>query len=261
MAIEPGLVFAGRTWAYATADPPPDAEPTAPDTNLAPGEPDRSGVIPGNGAGSGGSLPFGNHRPELRRIGDRDFSAGQQSKIQLEATDFDDDPLFFGLRSSAPPGAKFAKNTGKFTWTPEACHVGITFMITFEVSERLFTDRETEPIVVVNAGQTPNRAPQFDEVGHQPVTAGQPFELQLAATDPNGDAISYAINGSFEGAKNAYRQCSPDPGSTRRVPTRFVSRNVTTLPSSVLSSVRGEHHAFFQTRRRSRIESVESHEG
>ena len=121
---------------------------------------------------------------------------GEQGEIQLEATDFDGDPILFGLRSSAPPGAKFAKDIGKFTWTPAPEHAGITFMVTFEVSDQLLRDQETVAIAVVGAGQGVNRAPQFDEVGDQSVTAGQRFELQLVATDPNGDPISYAMAGT-----------------------------------------------------------------
>ena len=181
----PGLV-----WACAGADDPLDAG--APDVSDM-GEPPPAN--PG-GRNPGGEIPSDNHRPDLKRVGNREFPVGQQSEIQLEATDLDGDPLYFGLRTSTPPGAKFDKDAGKFTWTPEAAQADMTFLVTFEVSDRQLQDQETVAIKVVGAGQAVNRAPEFDEVGDQAVTAGQPFSLQLVATDPNGDPITYAMRGS-----------------------------------------------------------------
>ena len=87
------------------------------------------------GAGGGGPNPNRNMRPELKPIGDREVEVGSLLEIALEASDPENSPLSFNVRSSLPDGAKFNKEEGVFTWTPTAAQVGVIQLITFEVSE------------------------------------------------------------------------------------------------------------------------------
>ena len=148
----------------------------------------------GGGGGNGGPSD-GNRRPELKRIGDREFPVGQQSEIQLEASDPNGDLLFFNLRSSLPDGAKFAKETGNFTWTPEPRQQGTVVLTTFEVSDGALKDQETVQILVVGQAEASNKPPEFEEIGDKAVIAGQPFTLTVVATDPNGDPLTYSMRG------------------------------------------------------------------
>ena len=165
---------------------------------VGPGPMGGGGSPPGFGGGSSpdpGPGPSDNVRPELKRIGDREFPAAVQGEIQLEAMDPDGDILYFNVRSALPDGSKFTKETGKFTWTPEMSQVGEVVLITFEVSDGALKDQETIVITVVGAGQVANKPPEIDEIGDQAVTAGQPFTLQVVASDPNGDEITYRLEG------------------------------------------------------------------
>lgn len=49
----------------------------------------------------------------------------------------------------------------------------------------------TAGCLALSAQSAPNQAPALDPVGPQMVSEGQTLELQLAATDPDGDAITY----------------------------------------------------------------------
>lgn len=155
------------------------------------------GGLGGQGGGQGGmgGDPDRNQRPELARIGDREAPADSELSIQLSATDPEGAPITYNVRSSLPDGAKFDKGAGLFTWTPRADQEGLIALITFEVSDGELKDQETIQITVVAPGAGVNRPPEVDEIGDQVVTAGQPFDLQIEASDPNGDPLSYALRG------------------------------------------------------------------
>ncbi|MBU1432968.1 hypothetical protein KKF91_20710, partial [Myxococcota bacterium] len=153
----------------------------------------------GEGGGGGGANP-NNQRPILERVGDREAVVGEQLEIQLRAADPDQDPLRFKIRSEMPEGAKFDKVEGLFRWTPVAAEANTQRLITFEVSDGDLKDQETIVISVVAAGTGGNRPPVFEDIGDQAITAGEPFTLQLIATDPNGDALTYAMNDAPPGA-------------------------------------------------------------
>ena len=165
--------------------------------------PDGGGL--GGAGGNGGfepsggvpAPPGGNHRPELVRIGDREAEVGVPLEIQLEGTDPDGDAVTFNVRSSLPDGAKFEKETGRFTWTPEAGQLGTLVLLTFEIADpEKLRDQETIQITVVGAGMGSGGVPVLDPIGDQSVPTGRPFELQLVASDPNGDALTFSMRGA-----------------------------------------------------------------
>lgn len=143
------------------------------------------------GAGGGGR----NQRPDLARIGDREAPVGVLLEIQLQATDPEGAPLSYNIRSDLPTGAKFEKPTGLFTWTPTPDQEGNIKLLTFEVSDGELKDQETIQVTVIPADQAGNRPPVLEALGDQVVTAGRPFSLQVVATDPNGDALTYSLRG------------------------------------------------------------------
>lgn len=147
----------------------------------------------GLGQGGMGGGNDGNSRPELKRIGDREAPVGATLEIKLEASDPENDPIQFNVRSSLPDEAKFDKVEGLFTWTPTPAQDGTIVLITFEATDGSLKDQETIQISVVAAGDDRNRAPAFEEVSDQILRAGQPFELKLVATDANGDELTYSF--------------------------------------------------------------------
>lgn len=138
-----------------------------------------------------------NSAPELARIGDRIVAVGEPLIITLEASDADGDALTYSVYGKLPKGARFIKPERRFEWTPE--EAGKTVFLTFVVSDGKEFDRETVRIeVVADKGAHP---PKLEVLGDQTVTAGQPFELLLHATDPDGDAVTYGHDGQLpEGA-------------------------------------------------------------
>jgi hypothetical protein len=151
----------------------------------------------GPGAGGSGPAPGGNRRPRLERIGPKEIEAGNLLEIQLRATDEDGDTLFFNTRSDLPPGAKFLKEIGKFSWQPAPDQVGTNALVTFEVTDGLLSDQETVRITVVGQGQGGNRPPEFEAIGDQLLEAGREFTFQVVATDANGDPITYSMRGDI----------------------------------------------------------------
>ena len=153
----------------------------------------------GGAPAPGGSTPpppAGNRRPVLARIGDRQAEVGAALEIVLEASDPNGDPLTYALRTSAPEGAKFDKADARFSWTPTAAQLGTSAILTFEVSDGSLRDQETVKVDVVAAGEAQNAPPEIDPLGDQALTVGQPFSLQLRASDPNGDRLTYEARGA-----------------------------------------------------------------
>jgi hypothetical protein len=187
------LTLATAGCAGGAGDDPSDAAPSG------------TAEVGTGGAGGGGGFdpvggtptpPGGNHRPELTRIGDREAEVGVPLEIQLVGSDPDDDEITFNVRSSLPEGAKFEKDTGRFTWTPQPAQQGTLVLLTFEVADAAkLRDQETIQITVVGAGMGTGGAPKLDPVGDQSLPAGRPFALQLEASDPNGDALTYTMRG------------------------------------------------------------------
>ena len=179
--------------------------------------------------GAGGGPDGGNRRPELKRIGDREAPVGAALEIRLEATDADNDPVQFNVRSSLPDEAKFDKIDGVFTWTPTQAQEGTIVLITFEATDGSLKDQETIQISVVGAGQTQNRPPEFEEVSDQILRAGQPFELQLVATDPNGDELTFSFESdtpldgaTLDASDGTFRWTPPAENSPESVSVTFI---------------------------------------
>lgn len=141
-----------------------------------------------------------NRPPLLQRVGDRRARVGELLEIQLQASDPDNDPISFHVRSMLPEGAKFEKERGLFTWMPLAAQEGMVVLLTFEASDGQLRAQETMRLTVVPT-DSPNAPPHLDPLSDQPLTAGEPFALQLVASDPDGDPLQYSMGGEVpEGA-------------------------------------------------------------
>ncbi len=154
----------------------------------------------GDGTGSdtgdkpgGGDPDADNAAPELELIGDRIVAIGEPVTIVVNASDADDDELTYSVFGSLPESAKFDKKTHTFSWTPT--QTGPPVFLTFTVSDGHDFDRETVSIEVV--AETAAHPPEFVVVGDQKVTAGESFGLQLQATDPDGDKLTFGHEGAL----------------------------------------------------------------
>jgi len=94
--------------------------------------------------------------PILQSIGNQVIIENQQLTVQLDASDFDNDPLVFGTNAYQilPNSFSFNQNTGLFQWTPNYLGYG-NYTVTFNVTDGLLSDEETIQINV-NDAQTAN---------------------------------------------------------------------------------------------------------
>ena len=136
--------------------------------------------------------------PVLQPIGSKVAVIGQPLTFTVRASDLDQDPLAFttvGLPSGATltPGAAYG--TAVFHWTPQAADAGthdITIRVTDDGNNGAGTIGSDERIVRVVVRAT-NQAPVLAPIGDQQAQEGQPFALQLAATDPDGDPLIHSV--------------------------------------------------------------------
>ena len=177
---------------------------TGDDTGSTPGDDtgatgdETGGDDPGDDTGAkpgGGDPDVDNAPPELELIGDRIVAVGEPVVIVVNANDADDDELTYSVFGNLPEGAKFDKKTHTFSWTPTES--GVLVFLTFTVSDGHDFDRETVSIEVVAEGAA--HPPEFVVVGDQSVKAGQSFGLQLQATDPDGDKLTFGHEGALPG--------------------------------------------------------------
>jgi len=134
--------------------------------------------------------------PTLFKIGDKVVAVGQTLDIQMKAEDPDGDALSFSIYGDVPRDAQFLKDIGQFKWTPAAEYAGRSFYLTFVVSETSNPEaRDRETIEIAVTAEAEAHAPVFQALGDQTVQAGQTWQGQLVATDPDGDALTYAVGG------------------------------------------------------------------
>jgi hypothetical protein len=147
---------------------------------------------------NGGTIPIDRSegRPSLGRIGDKVAEVGVELRIVLTATDPTNDVLNFTLRSELPEGAYFNKPTQTFTWTPVPTQAGTAKLLTFEVSDGMLKDQETIRVEVRGAGQSEAFPPVIDELSDQSLRVGEPWSLQVLASDANNDPLTYSLLGT-----------------------------------------------------------------
>ena len=162
-----------------------------------------------------------NSPPRLHKIGNKEVQVGEEITFTLAADDDDGDQVTFSAYGDIPPGGKFYKPDGRFTWTPEG--TGGPYFVTFVVSDMKDFDSETvELSAVATKTQHP---PHFETVGDQFLKINKLFELHLEATDEDGDMLFFQVASgmpeaaSFD-AQNALFRWTPqktDEGAQARV--------------------------------------------
>ncbi|HUQ10668.1 MAG TPA: putative Ig domain-containing protein [Steroidobacteraceae bacterium] len=124
------------------------------------------------------------------------LSAGSAYSFTPTAADPDGDSLSFNA-SNVPAWATFNKNTGALTGTPTEANVGMTEMITIEVSDtKAITQLAPFRISVSSQAQSPppaNVAPAISGTAAITARVGQTYTFQPVGTDANGDSLVYSI--------------------------------------------------------------------
>ncbi|MFH1073177.1 MAG: S8 family serine peptidase [Nanoarchaeota archaeon] len=125
-----------------------------------------------------------NRAPVLASIGNRQVFEDSLFTLDADASDPDNDNLIFTDDSGL-----FAINpaTGLVTFTPKNEQVG-SHLITLTVSDSNLSDSEVFTLTVVNTNDPPIAA----FIPPQAVQEGNPFVLQVNASDPDNNTLTYS---------------------------------------------------------------------
>jgi hypothetical protein len=130
--------------------------------------------------------------PVLDTIGNRQVDENSTLLFSIQASDENNDTLIYNI-ANLPDGAIFENQV--FTWTPTFDQAG-DYTVTFTVSDGQLNSIETVTIAVENV----NRPPVFNPLSDQTVNAASPLSFSVQATDPDGDDLTFAIDGLPAGA-------------------------------------------------------------
>ncbi len=147
-------------------------------------------TITGNVLDPAGST---NHAPVLGAIGNKTVNEGQLLQFTITATDSDGNSIAFS-GSSLPTGATVTDNhngTATFSWTPSYSQAGSYPNVTVTA-----TDNGSPPLgatgqFTITVGNV-NRPPVLAAIGNITMNEGQVLQFNASATDPDGDALSFA---------------------------------------------------------------------
>ncbi len=142
-----------------------------------------------------------NHPPVIDDIAEQVTEENQELIVRIPAHDPDetDSPSYVYESSSLPQGAYVNMSYGYLAlfWKPTTEQIGRYENVKVVVADRgKLTASKTFTIVVKHA----NRAPVFDVVDAQTVTAGTALTVTVLGHDPDGDTLTYSIVSMPSGA-------------------------------------------------------------
>ncbi len=132
-----------------------------------------------------------NGAPALSDPGTQTSAEGETVTLALRATDPDGDGLGYAA-SNLPVGLSVDPATGEISGTIDyAAATGSPYQVIATVSDGELSDSATFTWTVANT----NRAPVLTDPGLQASAEGETVTLTVAASDPDGDAVSYQATG------------------------------------------------------------------
>ncbi|MBL7070810.1 MAG: S8 family serine peptidase [Candidatus Omnitrophica bacterium] len=136
-----------------------------------------------------------NDPPVLNPIGDKTVNEDVLLEFTITATDGDGDTLTYSA-SNLPSGAAFDAPTHTFSWTPSYSKAGAYPDVRFSVADGITTDTENITITINNV----NRAPVLSAIGTKSVDEGVLLTFTIAASDEDGDSLTYSASSLPAGA-------------------------------------------------------------
>jgi len=171
----------------------------------------------GGGEESAAGAPGGNNLPPIiAGTPVTTLAAGSFYTFTPTAGDPDGDALTFNA-TNVPAWATFNKFTGAMTGTPTEANVGMTGMITIEVSDsKAITQLPAFQIQVSSNATTPppaNVAPTIAGTAAATATVGQTYTFAPVGDDANDDTLSFTIQN-----KPAWLTFTPSTGHVSGTP-------------------------------------------
>lgn len=136
--------------------------------------------------------PAANTPPTISGTPEPTVLAGSAYLFIPTATDSDGDALTFAI-ANRPQWASFSTTSGQLSGTPTSAHVGTAADIRISVS-----DGKTStalPAFSIQIQGPANRAPTISGSPATTVVAGNAYSFQPSASDPDGDQLTYSIQG------------------------------------------------------------------
>ena len=135
----------------------------------------------------------GNQPPELSSVPVLTLEAGEMLAYQAEAMDPEGQVLDFGL-SSAPDGLFINGQTGYIEWLTSIDDIGIHNVQLYVVDSAGGRDEQVFAVEVTDPNAN-NQPPVITSEPEGAIYAGQLFTYQVQASDPDNDALTYALEG------------------------------------------------------------------
>ncbi len=157
------------------------------------------GLVNTNGVFSYTFPPPTNQAPVLSAIGNKTVGEGQTLQFSISATDPDGNALTYSA-SNLPTGATFAPATGTFSWTPGYNQAGTYPNVLFTVTDNGTPPLSASEAITITVGNV-NRAPILNSIGPKSVNEGDTLTFTIAATDPDGDSLTYEASNLPTGAQ------------------------------------------------------------
>jgi hypothetical protein len=132
----------------------------------------------------------GNSLPTISGAPSATVTAGQSYSFVPNAADADGNSLTFSI-ANRPAWASFNSSTGRLSGTPAAANVGTYRNIAISVSDGVASASLAPFSVTV---QTANRAPVISGNPPAAVTPGQPYSFTPAASDADGNSLTFSIS-------------------------------------------------------------------
>src|SRR4029077_5721711 len=130
-----------------------------------------------------------NRAPVLTAPANQTSTANSTVSLQLSASDPDGDALTYSA-TGLPPALTVNPSTGLISGTLSSTSAG-TYNVTATAADASLASSKTFTWTVTTA----NRAPVLTAPTNQTSTANSAVSLQLSASDPDGDALTYSATG------------------------------------------------------------------
>lgn len=171
------------------------------------------GACTGGGGGGAATLPptggTGNSAPVFTSTAPTAAVVGQLYSYQATASDANGDPLTWSL-GIAPSGMS-VNASGLVSWTPSAGQVG-SHNVSLSANDGQASTAQSWTVNVSAAGGG-NQPPVITSSAPTTATEGQLYSYQAAASDPNGDTLTWTLTtkptGMTVGASTGLVQWTP----------------------------------------------------